>query len=1632
MKIAPLTFVALAALAFVCVVSAQTPGAPVIVSLSGNQTVTDGSNVSFAVSVNGNTPFSYQWRRDGVAIPGATASVHSLVPARVADAGTYSVVVSNAVGTVTSGPIVLAVVAPTAPSISLSSGSSSLFVGGNISISAFVTGSAPITIEWRLNGVPVASGTATSYFKANAQIADSGSYTATAANAAGSTTSSAFTVTILPLSAPTIVNGPLDVTVDTGGTISLGPTINTGGSPVSYQWRKDGVAIPGAVFSIYEKSGVTAADAGGYSVVVTNMIGSVTSRTATVSVRPPSAPTAFVSGGATGPFAVGDSFSMSASIAGTPPLAMQWHKDGMPIPGATNSFYNGRISSVSDAGAYAMVVSNALGTATSAYLRVSVFAPRAPVITVHPASQSVEQGDTFSLAVAAIGAPPLSYAWRKDGVLIASATGSSFSQFGRAAASDAAVYTVTVSNAQGSVTSEPAALDVRPPTPPLITAPLFDRAVRDGEAFTWTVQYAGNRNTTTIEWRKNGVSIPGQGNLDSFSRAAATIADAGDYNVTITNAGGSATTSAKITVIPARLPEIVQHPASGSVLAGNSLVLSVNVRGSGGQFGYRWLRDGVAVQGATNSQLTVFSQDSASAGTYRVEVTNTAGMTTSRDAVVTIDTASTRPPIISTSGSASVDGGTTVALQIGTVANYPVQWQRDGANVPNANSNSLSLTNLTPANAGTYTAVVSAPSGTVTSRPIVLSILDAGLAPTITVQPTPSVRQIGDTASFQVTTEGERPLTYQWRKDGVAIPGATAATYSLGNLIAVAAGRYSVAVTNRVGSVVSNAAELSFLPVTLPVFRSHPESRALSADTNTSIQLSAALANSGGTTLQWWKDGTVIVGATSQNFFSSGANAATLAGRYVAVATNSAGSVSSNPAVVATYATQSAPVFNSISTPTLTLLVGSPIFLTANFTRATAFRWRRGGNEFAESNSPALTLNNAQPGDSGLYVLIGLNADGATPATPVQVTIQQPAPGLPMVTAQPRNTTILPGNSGLIFAGIASNPGATYQWRLNGTPISGATSTTLTLANFQAAAAGRYSLVATNSFGSVTTGDAIVTLGTPIAFADAARTESRPAGTAFTLQLSVEGPGPQTYQWRKNGVAIPGATGAALAFATLRPGDAGVYTLVVTNADGSAVSPAYTLAITASPFAGTYYGTFTPGEAFALHVSTEGRGFFVGQLAPGNEAVVAREFAIAGDGSFTFGGTAPRTYGPNRIIGDLVSGRVSGGAVTGRVSGRDVPFAGTIVAAGATDALAGYYQGVPVIQVVGEMHAIIAGDGTMLLLFLDATGLQAGRGAHTGVQNFRSTGPGMTFNVTAGAPGVLSGGLTVPGGSALGIGLGPVPVPGGPERLTNVSARGLAATGGRALIAGFVVSPGGTRDILVRGIGPALAGFGVTGALANPRLRMFRGAVSLLDNDDWGLGGFAPQITSATARVGGFPLNSGSLDAAIITRLDPGGYSAQITGATEAAGVALAEVYDVSEGASGAARIINLSTRGEVGTGADILIVGFVVSGNAAKKILIRGIGPALTPFGVVGVLADPQLRLYRGTQLLRENDNWSSGPDAALVGEAAQAVGAFALPPGSRDSVLLLYLMPGAYSVQLSGVGNTTGIGLVEAYDVP
>lgn len=265
------------------------------------------------------------------------------------------------------------------------------------------------------------------------------------------------------------------------------------------------------------------------------------------------------------------------------------------------------------------------------------------------------------------------------------------------------------------------------------------------------------------------------------------------------------------------------------------------------------------------------------------------------------------------------------------------------------------------------------------------------------------------------------------------------------------------------------------------------------------------------------------------------------------------------------------------------------------------------------------------------------------------------------------------------------------------------------------------------------------------------------------------------------------------------------------------------------------------------------------------------------------------------------------------------------------------------------------------------------------------------------------------------------------DRLLNLSSSGWVGEGSEVFVAGFVIGPGDAKAVVIRAVGPTLAEFGVSGALTDPTLRLYNADREVIaTNLDWNAAD-----AEAFRTVGAFALPAGSRDAAIVTTLAPGLYSAQSSGPGGLGnGTGLIEIYDLS----GPARLLNLSTRGRVEADRTLVISGFVVApGAPTRRLLIRAVGPTLRDFGVNDALPDPSIALVRladGVQLTTNND-WGASSDAATLSALAQAVGAFPLPAGSLDAAALVELPPGAYSMLVSGVGNEAGVALVEVYEL-
>ncbi len=622
-----------------------------------------------------------------------------------------------------------------------------------------------------------------------------------------------------------------------------------------------------------------------------------------------------------------------------------------------------------------------------------------------------------------------------------------------------------------------------------------------GNPKSWNV-----KNTTPLP---AGLSVVGGNPVNVTAPYKMTISGtptaAGSTTCTIsawdgTNATGN---TAKINVIfsisggvTATAPTITTQPSSQTVNAGASVTFTVAASGSPAPT-FQWQKNGANVAGATSATLSLSNVQAADAGTYTAIATNSAGSATSSGAVLTVQTlpANVAPSITTQPVSQSVTAGASVTFT-GAASGTPAptyQWQKNGANVAGATSASLTLGNVQLGDAGSYVLVATNSAGTASSASATLNVQPLTVAPSFTTQPTSQTATVGGAVSFSAAATGTPAPSYQWRKDGASLPGATNATLSLSNVQPADAGAYTVVASNSAGSATSSAATLTVQaappPNTAPTITTQPASQ--SATVGGSATFSVSASGNPAPTYQWQFNGSPIAGATNATLVLSGLQASD-AGNYRVVVTNSAGSAASNVAVLSVQAAAVAPAITSQPAGQVVTTGASVTFsVSASGNPTPTFQWLKDGAAIPGATGSSFTIASAVAADTGTYAVLVSNAAGNVTSAGATLTVSAPAASGPTLSATLGAQSVATGH-GTTFSAQAIT-GATYQWQVstdggsswsnladNGT-YSGATSATLAVTGASSAMSGyRYRYVVTTAGGSATSNAALLTVTTPL------------------------------------------------------------------------------------------------------------------------------------------------------------------------------------------------------------------------------------------------------------------------------------------------------------------------------------------------------------------------------------------------------------------------------------------------------------------------------------------------------------------------------------------------------------------------
>lgn len=488
-----------------------------------------------------------------------------------------------------------------------------------------------------------------------------------------------------------------------------------------------------------------------------------------------------------------------AATSNTPPT-YQWTKDDVNLPGQTKNTLVINSAQVANQGAYRCIVSNTIGSTPSAIALLTV--NYKPVFTLHPVARKAAAGTAVSFNVAAHGTPLMAFQWQLNGIDIPAATTDTLT-IASAQWADLGSYRCVASNAFGSAISKAATLTVES-KPVILTQPPVNFLAPLNGATTVGLIAAGT-GKLSYQWFKGAALLPGQ-TKPALSLTGITGGTAGDYLCEVKNSFGT-TTSDVCHVAVQDVPVITRDLTDTIVARGAKKTLSVAAVGSP-VLKYEWRKNGVKVPGAAASLVVVGTADAE----YQVLVSNALNVAASAVAHVTVHDV---PKIIIKPVALIKPFGGEASFSVAASGTPPLvmQWKKNNVAIPGATDSVLELAGLAASDVASYSVTISNDAGSVTSTPVKLT-LQTG--PSVTVQPEPVTVNAFAPAAFGVTATGTATLKYQWQKDNVDIPGATAAVYKIASAQTSMNGMYRVRVSNAADFVFSDPAELIVNPVLAP------------------------------------------------------------------------------------------------------------------------------------------------------------------------------------------------------------------------------------------------------------------------------------------------------------------------------------------------------------------------------------------------------------------------------------------------------------------------------------------------------------------------------------------------------------------------------------------------------------------------------------------------------------------------------------------------------------------------------------------------------------------------------------------------------------------------------------------------
>lgn len=1020
---------------------------------------------------------------------------------------------------------------------------------------------------------------------------------------------------------------------------------------LAYQWQFDGTNVPGATSSAFTLNFAQYSSAGIYSVLVTNDFGATVSSNAVLTVVAPTPP-AFATSPTNQTIAAGSNVTLTVVATGAPPPAYQWYYNGAAL--ADNANYSGSGSATlqilnaqtNESGNYFAIASNTGGAATSSVASVTILMP--PTIVLQPASQIVPADSNVTFTAGATGGAPLGFQWLFNGNPLAeggqfSGTTTTNLTISNLQWANIGNYALLATNPVGSATSTAAVLTVL--SPPLVTTPFTNVVSMVFSNVTLSLSVTGTQ-PLFYQWQKGGINLSDGGNITGSGGSNLNISDpqltdSGQYSVIVSNAYGAVTNTAALEVVPVLSwgENVMTPPATatngigiGVTDAGGADNADFLVRADGSLVGwgddqYNILEgipsndtNFVSITGGNGPEVIAIRQDGTLAlwgsngGFIPANATNVVAAATHggegsmallQNGTLVAWGGAPTPPANATNIIAigfgpwglgsflaarqdgtliawgdNVWGETTVPVSATNVVavscgrTHSLALRADGTVVAfgtGAGTPPTDLTNVSAVAAGWANSVVLRQDGTVEgwgdlgSAPAGISNCVAIAAdgnqdmllvgdpsvtapPQIVQQPLGATAQINSTVILEGNVVGALPIQYQWYFNGAPLAGQTNRWLLLSPIQDDQGGGYQFVATNNFGAVTS----LTAVVWTPPIITNAP---AASVAFGSNAVLSVGVEGTTPLSYQWSFNGTPLTDGGQ----ISGSATATLTianfqpadmGNYSVTVANQAGSATSAATV-----TVLDPLL-STQPQSQSVFGGATVTFSVNTTgqQPLAYQWQFDGTNLPGATNDPLVLSNVQVSQSGTYSVVVTNVYGAIASSNATLTVTA------LTIAGPQNQSVLGGATATFTVTVNGQAPFAYQWMFDGFNLAGATNNPLVLSNVMVSEAGMYSVVVANDYGMAVSSNASLTVTALVITTQPTNRITWPNGpTAF--KVNVSGTPPFSFDWRVNGVDIPGTWTNVLTLTNVQPWEFGTYDVIVSNAYGTAVSSNATLSL---------------------------------------------------------------------------------------------------------------------------------------------------------------------------------------------------------------------------------------------------------------------------------------------------------------------------------------------------------------------------------------------------------------------------------------------------------------------------------------